>query len=427
MRVLSILVSLRRLAGWLALAGIGGCGQPAADESADRRQDSIYGGELSPPDQDAVVAISGSSRGWGAGVVVAPTLVLTARQGVVALAQKGQTLRCGDGLAGVAIDQVDDPLDLSIGIGNSYPFGKDAWFAVKHVFSSSSLDLCTDGVALLQVDRPMPIAPLPLRLATDGPEPPPKKGDAGFLVGWGQTEEALVGTGTTSRIYGKRRQLELVIGELGPGYLSVGEEGSIRVPKSFFAAESIEGKGACFNDTGGPFISANSRAVIGLFNNIEEADETRIDEAQPVDVCAGSHAMFRMLWAPEYDWLEEAFARAGEAPWYEGWSRPAGAGQPCQVDQECSTGRCLHAQAASFCSQPCSAADCPSGMQCVGPAADAWCVPARVDVDPSTVKGCSTAPPTKSKSAALILGLVALAGLLRRGRGARLSHASGDT
>jgi len=412
-------------AAFLPVLVVGGCSPPPSGEAELSRQDAILGGTPSPAKQNAVVLVNGPTPVWLTGVIVAPTLVLTARHGVAVATRSKPYQHCSDRLSGTAIDHVGDPSDYSIQVGDRYPFPRDAWFNVERIFSSGKLDVCQDDVVLLKVDRPFSIEPMPLRLAPGESMLHPKAGDTGTLVGWGQTEDALQREIAGKRLHGSRQQIPLTIGAVGPQDLSIGDEAFVDVLPSMFVTERVPGKGACLGDSGGPFISDESGAVWGLLSILELGPDAPPEEEPTAHVCPDSYAVFRLLSDREYDWLEGAFAEAGEAPWYEGYAKPGAVGEPCSLDQECQSRRCLRSRTASFCTKPCSMDECPTDMQCVGPSADAWCVPTKVASESTSSQGCS-APPTKaSSSAAGFTSLVVLGTVVRRKRRTRTLRPSG--
>jgi hypothetical protein len=361
-----------------------GCGEAVLEEATERAAQPIIYGQPSPAEENAVVAIVDEQRVWSTGVVVAPTLVLTSRQGFVRLSveRARSSFGCNDALIGVAVDHTLDPAEYSILLGEEFPL--DPVARGRRIFTGSSLDLCESDVALLEVDTPLDVTPLPLRL-----EAATLAHETGTLVGWGKTEEGLTSPRGALTLHGSRRRIALEIEAVGPNDLLLEAGQLLKVLKSMF----VTGQGACYHDDGAPFISDETGAVVGLASNIEPAvsgessEDSRGDGA--VEDCVGGRGVFRRLAAPEYSWIKDAFRAAGQAPWYEGRSKPESDGAPCAVNQECLSGKCLRTSSRGFCSLPCERGICPSGMQCVDTQSEgAFCVPERIEI-PSSEHACS--------------------------------------
>jgi hypothetical protein len=362
-----------------------GCSAPEADVLGVRAN-SIVNGDVSPDEQNAVVAIQYPGGITFTGTLVAPTLVLTARHGVIgyADAMTGTGFDCLDAIQGAPVDHNVPVEELSIHVGSRTPIERLA--GVVRIFSGRSLDLCESDVALLELDTPLDVPPLPLRLQADT-----APGEAGTLIGWGRTERDL-GTGRFITAHGSRRQVQLAIEAVGPDDVPLADGPVLRVLDSRF----VTGPGACYGDSGAPFISQESGAVMGVFSTL---DLTGTDTNPPsLESCLVGHPVYRRLAAAQYSWLKDAFRTAGQAPWYEGHARPAVTGSACQSNEECQSQLCLHAKSGNFCSQKCAADECPAGMACLvvsdEPAADAApvCVLDQLAVPGSERHGCSASP-----------------------------------
>jgi hypothetical protein len=384
------------------------CGEAPGDPPPGRAATAVIEGTPSPREQDAVVAIMDRQRFWFTGVLVAPTLVLTVRHGVLRQSPPDEAeIACPDDLVGSPVDSVRDASEFTVQIGHQLPF--EGLAHGKRLFTGSSLDLCEDDVVLLELDASLEIEPLPLRL-----DEPTLAHEAGTLIGWGKTEEGLANPNGSRTLHGTRRQLQQRIEAVGPHDLRLPQGGVLKVSESMFVTE----QGGCYGDSGGPFVADATGAVIGLFSTIQPSTVEPSSD-QSVTDCVGAYSVFRRLAARQYRWLRAAFEAAGQAPWYEGLRRPGELGAPCDVAEECSSRSCLRVSGRGFCSGPCRDAACPEDMQCVSlpeqsPAESPACVPARLGSPAPADSGCSLAQRRGSDSPWLRLAVFAGFWSLRR-------------
>jgi Trypsin len=378
-----------------------GCGAPEPTGLGSRTA-AIVNGDVSPDEQNAIVAIEFPSGLSFTGTIVAPTLVLTARHAVVEYADRTSStvLNCTESLRGAPVDHNVAPEDLSVHVGSKAPLEPAA--GVVRIFSGGSLDLCESDVALLELDTSLDVPPLPLRLQSET-----EQGESGTLIGWGLTERD-VGTRGFVSPHGSRRQVQLTVEAVGPDKVKLEGGVNLNVPDSWF----VTGPGACYGDSGAPFVSQRTGAVIGVVSTQELLSTGA--EAGSLEGCLVGKSAYRRLAAPQYAWLKEAFRAAGQAPWYEGLAPPAATGSSCQSDEECLFQVCLHAKSGSFCSQKCATAECPSDMTCLvvsdesATAAQPLCVLDQLDVPTPDKSGCtvgSSAPHCEGISSLYLLAL----------------------
>lgn len=363
-----------------------GCGQGVGSEPLDVQQGAVIGGQPSPKEQDAVVAILYGSGQWCTGTLVAPTLVMTARQCLFSSTQLGSlNLICSPLTGGAAIEQVNDATRYTVAVGNKHPLSEGA--RGKRIFAGPELDFCRNSVALLELDGPLTevdgqeIAPLPLRL-----DALPAQGETGLLVGWGYTEQGI--NRNSEHLGDERWQTSLRVEAVGPFDFPIPPSGTLSVLGSWF----LTGQGGCFGDVGAPFISAETGAVIGVMAALEPKNLTSDQlDTSIFNSCIGAHTAFRDL-VSQRDWMRAAFADAGQTPWLEGFARPGEVGAKCKADGECVSGLCARTEGESFCSDHCDVRACPQNMQCLGAEGGKLCMPIRVATGDSTSSGCSMAP-----------------------------------
>lgn len=356
-----------------------GCGQGTDAERVEGVGQAIIGGSRSPSTQDATVLVLRSGQGkWCSGVVVAPTLVLTARSCVFDLPDStGQIfyVRCGSNNTGTPVLRALDASEFEIDVGT----GKRTREARGvRLYAGEDLDLCENDMVLIEVDNTLSPDPLALRL-----DSPPLRNEMGTLVGWGLSEDHPLIPGNDRKQH--PMQILAVGGPSGSG-LDLPDGGQLNVADGAF----VTGEGACFVDQGGPFISEASGAVVGILSILEPAQPSE-EIAPGISYCIGAHAVFRSV-AAQSAWIRDAFVRAKQVPWLEGRARPAAVGQSCANPGDCASGVCKATTGGpQFCSQDCNSSVCPDGLECVGAPGERWCVPARVPNSAEPTASCALA------------------------------------
>ena len=380
------LVCPRSVIGGLGAACLGlACGAPAGGLELGRHSASILGGEPSPASQDAVVYIQGGGYDQTCtGAVVAPNLILTVRHCFVDYVREQDTRLCEEEGGSRPIIR-EYPLDeYAVFTGNQRPLHDTGALAVD-LIGAPTLDICESDLALLQVDRPLGVGPLPLRL--DGA---PRVGEAGALVGWGATDaDVVIPDGEITPPPDQRQQREIVVEAVGPTSYTP-PDGTVRPVE---AAAFVGGAGACSGDSGGPLISTATGAIIGVQHAVRVR---RVTEQVPLEsvisTCVDAVTGFQRL-DLQRDWLLRAFQRAGAVPWLEGGVRPGSLGDPCAGAEECSSGLCVSAGASHFCSQRCDEGVCPEAMECIGvDAGGGICSLPEVAAAPAADAGCAVSP-----------------------------------
>jgi len=386
------------------LAAIG-CSQGASLETTEENKQAVIDGQPSPAADDSVFVIIDPMGTWCSAVAVAPNLALTARR-CVASGENIPRLKCDSetGL-GFPIQQVADPSTYATLFGNQVPLSNGP--VPKRFFAGPTLDLCLNDVVLVEFEAPLPVGPMRLRL--DGPA---TYDEQGTLIGWGYDVNDAEG----SPLPPQRRKVSLTVLKMGPNDYAYDGGGVFSIPANAF----LTGQGACNGDYGGPFVSADTGAVVGLVSDVEPFDlgvganasatsaDTRAD-------CVAAHTVFADL-VSQQDWIRAAFVEVGQAPWLEGYQAPAEVGQSCHNDAECISGTCSLTDQGGFCTARCDAQTCPAEMQCVPVNGASWCVPS-VAGGSATSSGCSIGLRTRQLTLWTFIGYCAPALLfIRRSR-----------
>jgi MYXO-CTERM domain-containing protein len=366
----------------LTTLAVVGCSQGPSSTQLDVTRQSVLGGYASPPEQNAVVLIVGPGDVRCTGVVVAPTLVLTARSCLYELTNgtdTSQYVLCLPRGAGAPLLKALDPrsFEISVGTGTRRTEAKGV-----RLYAGDKLDLCSSGVALLEVDTPLSPAPMALRLDSGA-----RLNELGKFIGWGIDEKS------PTMPPQDRLQRDVQV-------LAVGDSAFKQL--EVVAGSFITGEAGCLLDQGGPFISDESNAVVGILADLDPADpNATVDEG--LVYCRGALDEFRSLDA-QSGWIRDAFLRTNQVPWLEGRPPLAAIGQSCVSAGDCSSGVCKSTTGgARFCSEDCSSTDCPEGTLCVGAKGEQWCVPAQVQSGTPVSVGCSASSGGQAHGAWLAL------------------------
>lgn len=299
----SVCVQMRRgstLVGLAALA-LAACSTNDASfvtraERTSSISESIVNGTASPKAQDYVVQIAIQRKGktipFCTGTLVAKNLVITARHCTGELSSDEMSLNkeyspselkfyFGTGAGPKTIDQP--------------PEAQGARF-----FTNKKMDLVPDiAVVLLDKEVDQPIAPIRL---TSGAV----KGELLDIVGYGLTEADL---------YPRTRQQRkgVKVARKGPGTSRLFD---------LLAGEFQFGEAACAGDSGGPALSSETGALVGVASRVANGEDTT--DAGAAAFCLGSTAedVYTDL-TPAKAFIDEAFEAIGATPWLEGEEQPA--------------------------------------------------------------------------------------------------------
>ena len=361
----------------LSCAPFVGCAAPldaTASDDLATASSAIIHGEPSPESENAAVAVvhtsGGGFAGGCSGVIVAPTLVLTARHcvsqteaGGLACTKEGKSVAGG----GVLKDYL--PADLAILVGPKASFS----FAArgKKIVHNGATNLCNNDLALIILDKPITGTPIAsVRLDTA-----PNKGDLMTAVGWGQSDSSGIA---------RRHRQHIPIMAVGPATWRGGGVG----PAELGVGESI-----CSGDSGGPAFDEVTGAVIAV---VSRGGNGNPDTSSPINQCIDTTEYktgnYYMRTDGFKDLILSAFTEAGEKPWLEGMPDPrkAGFGATCAAPDDCASGLCLAAGEKPFCSQACDdAKPCPDGYTCSDVGGTKVCVPTAPVTPPPAATGTS--------------------------------------
>lgn len=378
--------------GLTTLVACSACGatDPEPDTPAlGQQRHAIVGGNASPSEQDAVVRITDSAENAATGVLVGSRLVLTARHFLFEM-DDSESVNCDSALVGFPLLRAYDPADFRVFVGKGPDLRETA--RGTRIHASSVLDLCTSDIALLELDTPLEVPAMPLRLSGG-----PLESEPGRIIGWGVTEQ------DPDDYPSERRQRDAEILAIGPDLFPRPEHEPLTVLETMF----ITGESGCYGDAGAPFISADTGAVVGVLSTIEPADPALLFEPATINDCINGYPVFRSL-ASEHDrWLVDAFTEAGDSPWHEGLAPPADLGSACSENRECRSGMCIESESAKFCSITCERDDCGEGLTCIGEPGERFCAPERVlGATGTTNNGCTYGPSSSSAGSGAVLVLL---------------------
>jgi len=278
----------------LALSLLIGCSQAPLDEEpeAHTKTQPVYGGIVSTEENDAVVHLtSGPDHArYCSGTVVAPRLVITARHCVAPYVEG--SYRCdadGDFSSSLprspatagAVGLAYDPELVEIRMGQ-FPFDKEPAFGEK-IYTIPTDTICRNDIAIVRVDRDLPIAPRAMRL-----KDPTLPGELVTVVGYGKT---------FTDVPGRHERHDVEIQAVGKS--TIYPEG-----KGAFDRTLRLGQAACPGDSGGPTL-ADSGAILGVFSIIE--NECNSDTARN----------YYTQLAPYRNFIEDAFEDSGFEVLYE--------------------------------------------------------------------------------------------------------------
>lgn len=260
-----------------------GCARLPEDVAEDRQR--IVGGELSGPEDDAVVRVSHPRMAVCNGALVAPNLVVTTRSCVSAPGEGG--FRCSadgqlenGGGRGGELGSLYSADDFQVYAGAA---GITRVAGARAIVATDSASVCADDLAFIVLDRSLEITPLAVRLRAAT-----TVGEVMSVLGYGLS---LLDNISQRRRIDDRTVLELDV-----------------PPRTFTLSP-----GACDFDGGGPALSADG-AVTGVFS-------------WRVGACDSPHGrnVFTRLSAFE-DLALQAFARAGATPILDDASAELGVG-----------------------------------------------------------------------------------------------------
>jgi len=393
MKNLRTIVSLTAFGAALAACA----GQPQA-ESIGTSQEEIIAGSTSPSSQDAAVLLvhfdGGGSYAACTATLVAPNLVLTARHCVSHAVEEpfycdadGALVAAGPGGGTVTSDFAADELYVFTGTKRpNLQLGKvQAAAHGKTLFHDDSKVLCGNDLALVVLDHDVAGATIaPIRL--DGPI---AVGEKLTAVGWGAT------TSTETPLVRQQRSGIVVrhVGPFGKGSVSA-------VPANDFSV----GESICAGDSGGPAISEETGAVIGVVSRGGNGTNDPDDLAAG---CIGASTINHYTQtAPFKDLILSAFESARQEPWVESGIDPrlSKFGVACGSNEDCRSNICSQ----GTCGQSCATEACPNGFVCQTEGGDKMCRAPENAANPHDSHGCALSSPGEDRP----FGALALTGAI---------------
>ena len=308
----------------------------------------------SPSDDDSVVLLRTDASGTETictGVVIAPNLVATARHCVSYLLEG--TFRCT-----VQGEAVDNPEGGGTLLGH-FPADKLEVYALEvpeptprakgaRILSTDSQTICINDLAFVITDRALDLPIAKVRLGT-----PTRRGELVTVIGYGLDETMTPDWRTRPR----RKVRQQPVYAVGPDSI---EDGLGVVPPRTLV---LQGPSACLGDSGGPALSDETGAVVGINSLLSGTSCTSQDATHDYTNLPPFEALVR-----------EAFAAAGASPRLETEpevSLPAqsGVGEPCAQPTDCQSGLCNAdpeaPASAKHCVQACGdGGACPAGYEC---------------------------------------------------------------
>jgi hypothetical protein len=249
-------------AGLALLVACLGC--TPVDASVGTIASAIVYGELSPDGgvEDGVLLLRTTVDGGEllcSASLVAPNLVLTARHCMAHLVQgrfnctvRGELVDNPDGGGRLGLDLPAETIEIYDG---STPRNEPLAHGVRTI-STLSPTVCLNDIAFLVLDRSLNLPPLALRRTKRT-----RAGEPATLVGYGLDETQ--GDFIDYRTQRRRRKTDLAVYDVGPD--SIDDGVTTVAPRTLI----VKGPSGCTGDSGGPLLSNETKALIGVYSTFD--------------------------------------------------------------------------------------------------------------------------------------------------------------
>lgn len=303
------------------IAVLPGCGEESS-QVGDREDapgplgqviQPIIGGTNSGAENDSVVVLAtfvgGSRATFCSATLVAPNLLLTARHCVSDIDGPAGCLANGQPDNGTTTIWDRAPASLAIftqkdGKAPDTNVESNAVARGAKLIVDPPSPTCNNDLALLVIDKELPIAPASIRLGA------PIANELLTAVGFGVLADGKLPTARQVR-------KDVLLAGVGPGQYPANEV------YGYGASEFVTGEGACAGDSGGPAF-AKSGAVVGVASRTNNGRAA--DSANFAATCVGeeTNVVYSQL-AAHADLIQRAFAEAGKSPILEQLPAPPAA------------------------------------------------------------------------------------------------------
>ncbi len=213
----------------------------------------MVGGTVSTVAQDATVfLVNGDSSCSGS--LIAENLVLTARH-CVAEPQSSQTTDCVPYGATVQASAIQ----VKLGVSASFTSGQTV-ASGSRIFTSTTSNMCSFDVALIELDRPLTGAKIaPLRFSDLQPN------EQTIAVGYGVD-------GNDKELPNRMQRTTNVLG-VGPMKINYKTQQNTTLPYDLPVGDVATGESTCYGDSGGPLLDMNGNIVAITSRGINDNGE----------------------------------------------------------------------------------------------------------------------------------------------------------
>ena len=392
----------RSLALSVLVLGVAAAGSGCeADQSSTigTATSAIANGTASGADQNFTVRVEVSTisigKGYSSGILLTPTLVLTAAHVVEGINESGLFANIGQ----CQLNGTPAPAaGFTVTIGADWTTGTS--YAVKRIFVDTSNTDCAHDVAILELEKPeVEVTSFPALVL----DTKPVQGMNVTTLGFGRTDDQ----GTVPNV--RQTATGTIILAGGGSVEDPGGGGSVPVPDPFFVINTS----ACPGDSGGPALDDK-----GNYLGFGEAATT--NESSSNSTCEVTYAI-DVPFSANVAFIEHAFRAEGLMPHRAGQDPPGDLGASCAINNQCNSNYCVQIGGKGQCSAPCNTnADCPQSFACTdtGGGFSICAAPQSAPTAPSCSTGSTPgSPPHETGMRGLwALSLVAFFGWARYGR-----------